>query len=264
MQPAWSSYEAVAETYASVAERIYFAAPARDLAALIHPRDGRVLDIGTGSGVVAAAIHGARSIFGCDPALSMLRLARVRVPGAQFIAGSLPHIPFRSHTFDAVTLGFVLSHVSDVVRALQEVKRVLKRGGEVALSSWSASPGSSPPGAAWQAAAHEFVPAEELEHAVSSSLPSEEQLLSTTGFANSLREAEFEEWRIYQRSYRIDVETDDYVASRLASLSSRYMFCNLPSREWKRFVTTARQRLQQQFGTTLSFETSVNLAHAAA
>jgi methyltransferase family protein len=183
---------------------------------------------------------------------------------ARFTAAALPGIPFKCQTFHAVMLGFVLSHVADPVGALLEVKRLLVTGGCVGISSWSLSPGASAPGRAWQAVAQRFVAAEALQEATTGALPSEEQLSSPEGLVNVLQKAGFAELQIEQRIYPLEIETREYVRSRLVSIPSRYMFAHLPRAEWEVFVKSAHEALESQFGETLRFETAVNFARACA
>jgi ubiquinone/menaquinone biosynthesis C-methylase UbiE len=261
----WSGYDEIADVYASVAERPYFAEPARDLASLLdYQLVSRVLDIGTGSGAVAGAVReaGEARVVGIDPAVFMLRLAHGRASGIAFAAAALPELPFRSETFDAATLGFVLSHISDTATALTEVRRILKRSGQIVISAWAVSPAESAPGCAWQEVAHQFVAADELQQATSRYLPSEQRLSSPDGTIEILREGGFEDCRAEPRSYRIVVTTDEYIDARLVSLSSRYLHSNLPPDEWIRFVAETRTALKARFGEVLSFESSVNLAVA--
>jgi ubiquinone/menaquinone biosynthesis C-methylase UbiE len=265
MPPRWTSYDDIAEVYGAVAERLYFAAPAQDLVSLLQLHDdAALLDVGTGSGVVAsAALRAFRgAVFACDPAVSMLRIARRRLPSVRFVAAVLPQLPFRRHTFHAVTLGFVLSHISDLNEALIEVKRVLKVGGRVAFSSWSVSPAGTTPGRVWEALTAELVAPGELQEAMTRALPSEEQLSSSEGLAMALRAAGFVDPQIEQRSYSIECRTDEYLQARLISLPARYMLAHLTHDEWERFVTKASETLPNHFGETLRFETAVNFARA--
>jgi SAM-dependent methyltransferase len=249
-----------------VAEKLYFQSPARDLVSLLDRRPGGVaLDVGTGSGVVAAALRDAiapRVLVGCDRSPGMLRVARRRIRSGRFLAAMLPDIPFRDAAFGAITLGFVLSHVEDVNVALHEVRRLLEPGGQIALSAWAASPGSSAPGSVWMSVAHAFIPLGELQREMGRSLPAEEQLSSLDGVARALEDAGLEDRHVEQRCYRIVARTDDYIESRLVSMTSRYLFFHLPRREWERFVATARGTLEEQFGETMTFDSIVNLAVA--
>jgi ubiquinone/menaquinone biosynthesis C-methylase UbiE len=54
----------------------------------------------------------------------------------------LPELPFEDGEFDAVVGNFVLNHVGRPRAALAELRRVLRPGGRVALTLWSARRGA--------------------------------------------------------------------------------------------------------------------------
>lgn len=56
---------------------------------------------------------------------------------------ALPHLPFRSGSFDAVTANFVLNHVGDPAATLTELRRVLRPGGRLAVTIWPQPPGEA-------------------------------------------------------------------------------------------------------------------------
>jgi len=105
----------------------------------------RLLDLATGTGAVArvAAANGA-TVTGVDVAPAMVELARRNSPSElQFQVADAAALPFESHTFDAITCGFGLSHMPHVNEVLAEVRRVLNPGGVFVESSWGAE-GESP------------------------------------------------------------------------------------------------------------------------
>src|SRR5688572_19920113 len=110
MPDEWFSYDGIAQEYSATAERIYFAAPALHLVELVTSRTrSTLLDVGTGSGVVAAAAlrSGYRGgVIGCDASLGMLNVARARIPGLPLVAAALPQLPFADRRFAAVTASF--------------------------------------------------------------------------------------------------------------------------------------------------------------
>ncbi|MFE9535817.1 class I SAM-dependent methyltransferase [Streptomyces sp. NPDC006691] len=119
-------------------------------------RDGvRVLDVGTGTGTVAAAAcaRGAR-VTGVDAEISMVDLAARSVPSAEMHLAELPRLPFSEGLFDAVTANFVLNHVGRPRAALAELRRVVRPGGWIAVTVWAvpAAPGQTLLGRAVQAA----------------------------------------------------------------------------------------------------------------
>jgi SAM-dependent methyltransferase len=114
---------------------------ARMLAAALGPAaDGAktVLDIGCGDGTAAATaapfLAGHR-IVGVDWSQDALGRARTRLPYT--VRGELTDggLPFRSDTADAVLLSEVIEHLVDPDSALDEIRRVLRPGGHLMLST---------------------------------------------------------------------------------------------------------------------------------
>jgi ubiquinone/menaquinone biosynthesis C-methylase UbiE len=109
----------------------------------------RVLDIASGRGAVlfpaAERVGGSGEVVGIDLADAMalatseesarrgLR-ARVSVMDAE-------EINFADETFDCVTCGFGIMFLPDQDRGLAQMRRVLKPGGRLALSTWKMSQG---------------------------------------------------------------------------------------------------------------------------
>ncbi len=107
---------------------------------LPHLRPGmRLLDGGCGPGTITidfAAIVGQAEVVGIDAEQSQIDLARTQaaergVSNARFEVANLYAIPYPDESFDAVFLHGVLEHIPDPVRALREVRRVLKGVGVV-------------------------------------------------------------------------------------------------------------------------------------
>ncbi|MCA9751213.1 MAG: methyltransferase domain-containing protein [Gemmatimonadetes bacterium] len=98
-----------------------------------------VLDVGTGTGSVAAAAmaRGARAA-GIDFSRTMLEAARTRVPGATFRQAPAEALPFDDEEFDSVVGSFVLHHSAEPERILGESCRVLRPGGRAAFTVWAA------------------------------------------------------------------------------------------------------------------------------
>lgn len=95
----------------------------------------RALDLAAGTGDIAFAVaaRGAKTI-GLDITHRMLQLARRRQRNgtpAEFIAGDMISLPFRSSSFDLVTTGYGLRNVPDLAAAVTEIARVLRPGGRL-------------------------------------------------------------------------------------------------------------------------------------
>jgi 2-polyprenyl-3-methyl-5-hydroxy-6-metoxy-1,4-benzoquinol methylase len=97
----------------------------------------RVLDFGCGDGAFAAELLAAGcTVTMADVAEEALRRARARAPQAEAIklAEGEP-LPFAEDAFDVVWAGEVLEHVADVVGLLAEVRRVLRWGGRLLVTT---------------------------------------------------------------------------------------------------------------------------------
>jgi SAM-dependent methyltransferase len=107
-----------------------------DLARL-QPQD-RVLDIGTGTGLVAlrAASHVAHGlVIGIDHSPGMLKQARANAGrcGVSFRRMDAEHLRFPDHYFDVVLSLYALLHFPEPLAALREMYRVLRPGGRVVI-----------------------------------------------------------------------------------------------------------------------------------
>jgi demethylmenaquinone methyltransferase/2-methoxy-6-polyprenyl-1,4-benzoquinol methylase len=91
----------------------------------------RVLDVATGTGLLAREavrlVGDASRVFGLDPSTGMLAQAR-RQLRVHCVLGVGEQLPWRSGTFDLLSLGYALRHLSDLAVAFTEFARVLKPG----------------------------------------------------------------------------------------------------------------------------------------
>lgn len=99
------------------------------------PPGARVLDLGCGPGRDTDHLR-ARGLdaFGIDLSIGMLQEARRRVTW-EFVQGDMRHLPLNTSGLNGVWLSAALLHLprTDAPQALEEVRRVLKRGGTMFL-----------------------------------------------------------------------------------------------------------------------------------
>jgi ubiquinone/menaquinone biosynthesis C-methylase UbiE len=116
-----------------------------DMAALV-PGD-RVLDVACGTGLVtfrvADTVGAKGAVVGTDISGQMVETARLGavqrgVGNASFDRSDAEELPFADQTFDAAVCGLGLMYVSDPVRALAEMRRVLGPSGRAAAAVWGA------------------------------------------------------------------------------------------------------------------------------
>jgi demethylmenaquinone methyltransferase / 2-methoxy-6-polyprenyl-1,4-benzoquinol methylase len=96
----------------------------------------RIVDVGVGTGLVArgaAKIVGdATLVIGVDPSPGMM--ANAKVPdGVKLVEGRAEAIPFPDASFDFLSMGYALRHISDLSAAFAEFKRVMKPGAKLCL-----------------------------------------------------------------------------------------------------------------------------------
>ena len=104
------------------------------------PRD-RVLDVATGTGMVAIALrrrYGC-SVVGLDQSPQMLAGAQAKLDadpelaaGIELVRGQAESLPFRDGEYDHLTFTYLLRYVEDPGATLRELARVVKPGGRIA------------------------------------------------------------------------------------------------------------------------------------
>ena len=94
-----------------------------------------VLDIATGTGLVAreamALVGSTGSVAGLDASAGMLDQARAL--GIALVRARGEQLPCADASFDFVSMGFALRHVTDLGALFAEIHRVLKPGGTVCI-----------------------------------------------------------------------------------------------------------------------------------
>lgn len=99
------------------------------------PRDGgHVLDVATGTGLVAAELlRRGFEVTGVDQSAEMLARARERFgPRIELVEASAENLPFGDGTFDHLTVTYLLRYIEDPGATLRELTRVVRSGGVVA------------------------------------------------------------------------------------------------------------------------------------
>jgi SAM-dependent methyltransferase len=108
-------------------------------------RVGRVLDLGCGDGLLSSELDAAE-LTAADVSALALRRARRRLPTARLVEldPDTP-LPLADSAFDLVLCTETIEHVRDVQLLLSEIRRVLRPGGTLALTTPAAPPLMSPP-----------------------------------------------------------------------------------------------------------------------
>lgn len=93
---------------------------------------GKILEIGTGTGLNLPHYRNGASVVGSDLSIEMIRQAR-RKSRTDFTVMDAQKIGFRDGTFDTVISTLTMCTIPDPVRALREMMRVCKPGGRILL-----------------------------------------------------------------------------------------------------------------------------------
>jgi demethylmenaquinone methyltransferase/2-methoxy-6-polyprenyl-1,4-benzoquinol methylase len=105
------------------------------VARLTEPPGARVLDVATGTGLVASELlaRGYR-VTGVDQSAGMLATARERLgERVELVEARAESLPFPDASFDALTVTYLLRYVDDPAATLAELARVVRPGGTIAM-----------------------------------------------------------------------------------------------------------------------------------
>jgi ubiquinone/menaquinone biosynthesis C-methylase UbiE len=96
----------------------------------------RVLEVGCGTGLILRRLaQHADTAWGVDVSPGMLRVAKQR--GLSVVLGSVTDLPFADESFDLVCSFKVLAHIPDIGKALAEIARVTRPGGQMVLEFYN-------------------------------------------------------------------------------------------------------------------------------
>jgi len=129
----------------------------RALVSALEPAAGeRILDVATGTGMVAAELLARAdcTVVGVDQSAEMLAGARARFARAdssrvELIEGQAEALPFADASFDALTFTYLLRYVDDPAATVAELARVVRPGARVASLEFGVPPWP-PAYAAWR------------------------------------------------------------------------------------------------------------------
>jgi demethylmenaquinone methyltransferase/2-methoxy-6-polyprenyl-1,4-benzoquinol methylase len=121
----------------------------RALVSEVRPWQGdRVLDVATGTGMVAAELLARAdcSVVGLDQSPEMLSAARVRFADRRYldrvrlVEAQAEELPFEDASFDALTFTYLLRYVDDPRATIRELARVVRPGGRIGSLEFGVPP----------------------------------------------------------------------------------------------------------------------------
>jgi SAM-dependent methyltransferase len=155
-------YDRIAEGYATYWAPVHHASTLAlldEVAGEAGANRRRILDVGTGTGVMAVAAAERwpdAEIDAADISAGMLAVAARTVAAAgeagtriRLVQAPADRLPFPGGAFDLVLTAFVLQLVPSRPRALREMRRVLRAGGRLAFVGWLAGELPFAADAAW-------------------------------------------------------------------------------------------------------------------
>jgi demethylmenaquinone methyltransferase/2-methoxy-6-polyprenyl-1,4-benzoquinol methylase len=112
----------------------------------------RILDVATGTGMVAAELIARAdcTVVGLDQSAEMLAGARARFAAGpegarvELIEGQAERLPFADASFDALTFTYLLRYVDDPPATMRELARVVRPGGRIASLEFGVPPRALP------------------------------------------------------------------------------------------------------------------------
>jgi SAM-dependent methyltransferase len=98
-------------------------------------RGRRVLDVGCGTGLLAATLAEEARVWGIDPSPEMLAIAKARGSRARFKQARAESLPFKDAWFERALLRLVV-HLVERPRAFSELRRILGAGGRAVVATF--------------------------------------------------------------------------------------------------------------------------------
>jgi len=113
---------------------------------IVPDASGRVLDVGFGSGLNLPFYDTDRvdHVWALEPSREMWKLAQQRINAhaipVEFVNATAEELPLEDESVDTVLLTYTLCTIPDVVAALEQISRVLKKDGRLLFVEHGASP----------------------------------------------------------------------------------------------------------------------------
>lgn len=96
----------------------------------------KFLEVGCGLGYFSEKATSLGAIVtGIDIGGKLVEKSKQRIPGGKFLVASASKLPFKDESFDIVLCTEVIEHVDNQSQAIEEMFRVIKKGGILVITS---------------------------------------------------------------------------------------------------------------------------------
>jgi ubiquinone/menaquinone biosynthesis C-methylase UbiE len=263
MQQSKSPYRdpQMARYYADASAPYQFDQPARDLVKFLQISPGhKILDIGSGTGLIAAAASDLCTISGYVLALdgSLEMLKRQPENRVIHIVASAQDLPFDDEIFDRTTAGFVITHLSDYSKGLSEWTRVLRSGGILAASAWEV--GATTVSDIWKSTVKQFVELTIVEEAFARVIPWDEFFSVRANLTKTFEKAGLINVKSETKSYLFVMDFRQYIDSKMGSVEGTIVRNHLDEKTWKQFLEKLAHNLQNEFPQRIEYRRNVHFA----
>lgn len=102
---------------------------------LLGPGNGKVLDVGCGTGdYIADLLEMGYDAYGTDNAVGMIASCRQRWGNHRFFVGDIESLSISGDSFDAAIVVGVVQYLKEDGQALRELARILRPGGKIVIT----------------------------------------------------------------------------------------------------------------------------------
>jgi SAM-dependent methyltransferase len=247
--------------YNDVVVPIVFEAPAKALIDTTLTSDAmRVLDLATGTGIVARLVSQARphaTVIGCDASRGMLTTA-ARHTHCPLTQGCVPHLPFADGTFDVVLASFLINHFKDHTTCLNDMVRVLAPNGQMGVSTWVES--ASEQLELWSSVAAKHVDMPAVVAESSRDMPAAAHFSEPGNLVAALEATKLKSVTSGTHEFKIECTVHDYIAQRHVARRGTIIRRILDRDAWMRFDADLKNAFDSKYPDGLSYNTAARIA----